>query len=589
MMLTKLITAHQIERERFVALGENHPSQVDKWASIFTEEIATNRFMPGGRILAGAGRPKAQLLNCFVIPTEDSIEGWGRAVSDVIVISGRLGGVGTNLSAVRPRGSYIRGNGGVATGAVSLGKIIDSPGYEIVGGGGRRMALMLCLNITHPDIVEFLHSKTDETALNNANISVVIDIPADEWISKVRNNEDIELKFDGAADKEGNPVGGTVSARELWNQIVENAWLNGEPGVLNGYFANEMNNIAYHKPLISTNPCGEIWLEEYGCCDLGSLVLPRFVKDGKIDWMQLKETIAIGVRFLDNVLDVNTYPLPEIEKNCKEVRRLGLGVMGLHSMLLMLGLKYSSDEAIAFTDLLFQFIKEEAYKASIDLAIEKEPFPAYDEKFLDSGFVKTLPNDIREQIRQHGIRNCALLTIAPTGTTSMVFDMSSGIEPIPAPVYYRNRFVHGEGGTPTRSTDLVVRDEYRLYPNIVEGAADIPVEAHFKMQTVVQKHIDNAVSKTINLPNDYPVEELAELWLDYLPQMKGSTFYRWGTREFEPISPVPKENWNEVIANTNGSTVWGDDNRSVEALLELDCPGGVCSVPDRWEEVAIST
>lgn len=570
----------------FIAQAEE-PHDRDKWGAIFTEELATNRLMGGGRIMYGAGRPKAQLLNCFVIPTEDSIEGWGRAVSDVIIISGRLGGVGTNLSAVRPRGSYIKGNGGIATGAVSLGKIIDSPGYEIVGGGGRRMALMLCLNVTHPDIVEFLHSKTDENSLNNANISVVIDIPTEEWISKVRNDEDIELSFDGALDKEGNSVGGTVKARDLWQQIVENAWLNGEPGVLNGHLANEMNNIWYHKPLISTNPCGEIWLEEYGCCDLGSVILPRFVKDGTVDWSQLKKTVAIGVRFLDNVLDVNTYPLPEIEQNCKEVRRIGLGVMGLHSMLLELGLKYSSDEGIAFTDRLFQFIKEEAYKASIELAIEKGPFPAYDEKFLDSGFAKTLPEDIRSQIRQHGIRNCALLTIAPTGTTSMVFDMSSGIEPLVAAVYYRTRFVDSKNGNRNREKTLVVRDEYKDYYDIVEGAADIPVEAHFKMQAVVQKHIDNAVSKTINLPKDYPIEELAEIWLDYLPQMKGTTFYRWGTREFEPISPVPKDQWDSVIAASNGSTVYGDDAASVKGMLDLECPGGVCEVPKRWEaEVA---
>lgn len=572
----------------FVARAETDQYDYANWADTFTEELATNRLMGGGRIMYGAGRPKAQLLNCFVIPTEDSIEGWGRAVSDVIVISGRLGGVGTNLSAVRPRGSYIRGNGGVATGAVSLGKIIDSPGYEIVGGGGRRMALMLCLNITHPDIVEFLHSKTDENSLNNANISVVIDIPTEEWVSKVRNNEDIELKFNGAVDKEGNSIGGNVSARELWHQIVENAWLNGEPGVLNGHYANEMNNIWYHKPLISTNPCGEIWLEEYGCCDLGSLVLPRFVINGEVDWYQLKKTIGIGVRFLDNVLDVNTYPLPEIEKNCKEVRRIGLGVMGLHSMLLELGIKYSSDEAIRFTDKLIQFIKEEAYKASIELAIEKGPFPAYDERFLDSGFAKTLPADIRAQIKQHGIRNCALLTIAPTGTTSMVPDFSSGIEPIVAAVYNRTRLMHNDDGTTSRYTELVVRDELNRYGDIVEGAADIPVEAHFKMQAIVQKHIDNAVSKTINLPTDYPIEDLAELWLDYLPQMKGSTFYRWGTREFEPISPVPKEQWAEVIAMTNGSTIYGDDKDSVKGLLDLDCVGGVCDVPKQWEEVATS-
>jgi ribonucleoside-diphosphate reductase alpha chain len=561
------------------------PGVREAWSNLFFNELASNRFMGGGRIMYGCGRPKAQLLNCFVVPTHDSIEGWGKTVSDVMVISGRLGGVGLNVSPIRPRSSYIHGNGGVATGAVSFAKIVDAPGYELVGGGGRRMAMMICLNLTHPDMPEFLDVKLDQNSLNNANISVIIDIPTDEFVQKVRDDEEIELSFDGAADKQGNPITKTVKAKEIWHKIVENAWKNGEPGVLNGHLANQMNNIWYHKPLISTNPCGEIWLEEYGCCDLGSLVLPNFVVDGQVDWAQIRETVFIGVRFLDNVLSVNNYPLPEIAANCQEVRRIGLGVMGLHSMLMKLGMKYSSDEAIEFADRLGNFIKEEAYKASVELASEKGAFPAYDERFLDGNFIKTLPEEIRSQIREHGIRNCALLTIAPTGTTSMVAGVTSGIEPIPAPIYWRTRFVNTEDGSRSRSVDLVVSDEYSKYPDVIEGAADIPVESHFKMQAVVQKHIDNAVSKTINLPEDYPIDELADLWLKYLPQMKGSTFYRWGSREFEPISPVPKRMWASVIAQSNGHTHYGEEE--VQALLDLDCPGGVCEIPRRWEaEVA---
>jgi ribonucleoside-diphosphate reductase alpha chain len=567
----------------FVSQAEPEEKRQEVADELF-EELATNRIMGGGRIMYGAGRPKAQLLNCFVIPTEDTIEGWGQAVSDVIVISGRLGGVGANVSSVRPRGSYIKGNGGVATGAVSLAKIIDSPGYEIVGGGGRRMALMLCLNVTHPDILEFLDAKLDAHEMNNANISVVIDIPNDEFVSKVKNDEQLELKFDGAVDKEGNPIGGMISARELWNKIVQNAWENGEPGVLNGYLANEMNNIGYYKPLISTNPCGEIWLEEYGCCDLGALVLPNFVVDGELDWSQLAHTVRVGVRFLDNVLDVNNYPLPAIEENCKDVRRIGLGVMGLHSMLMQLGMSYDSWESFDFVDELFAFIKEQAYWASIELAKEKGPFPAFAEEFVDGKFIQTLSKELQDAIYDDGIRNCALLTIAPTGTTSMVPDVSSGIEPIPAAVYWRTRFVNTDDGSRQRERTLVVRDEYNEFRDVIQGAADISVESHFKMQAIVQSHIDNAVSKTINLPNDYPMEALADLWLDYLPYMKGSTFYRWGTREFEPISPVPQAEWERVIAETNGSTVYGDDKASVKGLLELDCVGGVCDVPNQWSE-----
>jgi ribonucleoside-diphosphate reductase alpha chain len=580
-------TAAARRQAKHVATAEPEEDR-EFYEEVFFEELATNRFMPGGRIMYGAGRPKAQLLNCFVIPTDDSIEGWGKAVYDIMVISGRLGGVGLNVSPIRPRGAYIKGNGGIATGAVSFAKIADSPGYELVGGGGRRMAMMICLDVTHPDIEEFIEAKIEGDALNNANISVVINIPHEEFVQLVRDDGQLELTFTGATDRDGNSIQKSVSARELWQKIVKNAWLNGEPGVLNSYLANEYNNIWYYSDLVSTNPCGEIWLEPYGCCDLGALVLPRFVRNGTVDWVQLEATIRAGVRFLDNVLSVNNYPLPEIAENCQKVRRIGLGVMGLHSMLMDLGLKYDSPESFAFVDELFEFIKIIAYETSVALAYEKGPFPAYNEKFLESKFIQELPDFVREDIAAHGIRNCALLTIAPTGTTSMIPDFSSGIEPIPAPVYWRTRFVNTDDGSRKRETTLVVREEFNKYRDVVQGAADISVRAHFEMQRIVQRHIDNAVSKTINLPSDYSPDQLAEIWLDYLPYMKGSTFYRWGSREFEPISPVPQEDWDRVISETNGSTVYGEDNTSIKALLDLDCVGGVCAVPNQWEEAVAS-
>jgi ribonucleoside-diphosphate reductase alpha chain len=273
-----------------VAQAEEN-GNIQKYSDRFTEQIASNRFMPGGRIWYGSGRPKAQLLNCFVVPTADSREGWGKTLSDVIVVSGLGGGVGVNCSPVRPRGSDIKGTGGTATGAVSLMQMIDRVGDVLVSGGGRRLALMLCLDLTHPDLEEFLNVKLDLDELTNANISVVIDIPTDEFVEKVKNNEEIDLVFGG------RPTGRTIRAGDLWARLVENAWKTGEPGVLNGHYANQMNNIWYYKDLISTNPCGEIWLEEYGCCDLGALVLPRFVHDGEFDWDGLDESIRLGTRF----------------------------------------------------------------------------------------------------------------------------------------------------------------------------------------------------------------------------------------------------------------------------------------------------
>jgi ribonucleoside-diphosphate reductase alpha chain len=543
---------------------------VNKFSQRFFEQLVSGKFSPGGRIWYGAGRPKAQLLNCFVIGTADSREGWAQTTSDVIIISSLMGGVGINVSPVRPRGSAIQGTGGYSTGAVSLMELINGVGDVIVGGGGRRMALMLCLDVNHPDLEEFLEVKLDLDKLNNANISIVIpkDFDTDEFVRLVREDGEIPLVFNGL------PSGKSIRAKDLWDRLVENAWKSGEPGVLNGYLANKTNNIWYHKPLISTNPCGEIWLEDYGCCDLGALVLPRFVVNGKFDWDALDESIRLGVRFLDDVLTINHYPLPQIKENCETVRRIGLGVMGLHSMLLELGLNYDSPESFAFVDKLFNTIKNTAYDASINLAIEKGPFPAYNEKFLDSGFVKTLKRGIKNKIKEHGIRNCALLTIAPTGTTSMVQNVSSGIEPLPPAVYWRNFYRPTKDGQRVLDKELVVEESYYRFPDTIQSAIDVPVRSHFEMQKVVQKHIDNAVSKTINLAKDFPKDQFGDVWLDYLPYLKGTTVYRYGSRENEPINPVPREQWDEIVKQQVSSQTLTE-----EEFMALDCPDGVCDLP----------
>jgi ribonucleoside-diphosphate reductase alpha chain len=544
---------------------------VRRYGDRFYDQLASNRFMPGGRIWYGAGRLKAQLLNCFVVPTTDSREGWGKTTSDVIVISGLMGGVGINLSEVRPRGYLVRGTGGVTTGAVSLGHLINGVGDVIVGGGGRRMALMLCLDVNHPDLIEFLDAKLDQQQLNNANISVVIpdDLDTNRFVEMINAGEDFPLLFNGV------PSGKSVNARWLWDRLVENAWVGGEPGVLNGYLANRMNNIHYAKPLISTNPCGEIWLEEYGSCCLGALVLPRFVNNGKFDWDDLDESVRLGVRFLDDVLTINHYPLPEIQANNERYRRIGLGVMGLHTMLLELGMRYDDAASFAFVDRLFTTIKNTAYDASINLAIEKGPFPGYDHAFLDSGFAKTLKRGIRNKIKEHGIRNCASLTVPPTGTTSLVSGVSSGIEPLPPAVYWRNYFKPTNGGERELTRELVVEESFHKYPDLVQSAIDVPVESHFRMQSVVQKHVDNAVSKTINLAKDFPRDAFGDIWLRYLPQLKGTTVYRYGSRENEPINPVPREEWEQVIAE-HGEAV--TTSMTVDEFMSVDCPTGSCEI-----------
>lgn len=557
----------------------NHVSQAEtndreRHKHSFYEEIVTNRFMPGGRIWYGSGRPRAQLLNCFVVPTSDSREGWGKTISDVIVVSGMGGGVGINCSPIRPRGSKIHGTGGTATGAVSLMDMINNVGDIIADGGGRRMALMLDLNITHPDMPEFIDAKLDKGKLNNANVSIILDkrIDANTLVRKVRKNEEFELVF-------ANEVRGKVNAKELWTKIVQNAWSSGEPGVLNGNLANRENNIWYYKPLVSTNPCGEIWLEEYGCCDLGALVLPRFVDDfGNFDYDQLRSTIRTAVRFLDNVLTVNEYPLPEIRNNCLNVRRIGLGIMGLHSALINMGITYSSNYAHFFVDNLMGFIKTEAYKASIELAKEKGPFPAFQHEFIDSGFMKrAISDDIRSDISRYGIRNCALLTIAPTGTTGMVSAVSTGIEPIFAAAYWRRFRRKNDDGTSYQDKELVIdplwdKMEGLGKTHLLEGAYDILPEQHFAMQAICQKHIDNATSKTINLPENFAVDSLADLWLEYLPQVKGTTFYRAGSRGQEPLEAIPLIEAREIIHQNKHSFA------TIVEQNQMDCPDGACEV-----------
>jgi ribonucleoside-diphosphate reductase alpha chain len=549
-----------------------------KWQLRFFDEISANRFMPGGRIWYGSGRPKGQLLNCFVIPVGDSREGWGDLLKESLIISGTGGGVGINFSPIRPRGSEIKGTGGHATGPVSLMRMDNEVGHELVAGGGRRMAKMSCLNVTHPDIWEFLNSKLIDKELSNTNISVVINFDSEKFVQLVK--EDGEIEFEWA----GRKTGQRVSAKELWSIIVENAWKNGEPGVLNGHQANALNNIFYRGPLVSTNPCGEIWLEPYGCCCLGALVLPRFVSDsGDFDFEALEDTIRTGVRFLDNVLTVNHYPFEKIKENCEQVRRIGLGVMGLHTMLLELGLKYSSQEAFDFTDKLFSFIKHAAYDTSISLAIEKGPFPAYQSEFVDSGFMQDMKPAIRRKVKEYGIRNCALLTVAPTGTTGIVSGVSTGIEPYMAPVYWRRIKTVNNNLENIIEKVLVIEPAYEKFGDLCEGAADISVDTHFKMQEIVQRHVDNAVSKTINLANDFPLEDLSDIWLKYITKLKGTTFYRWGSRENEPFEPVLLKDIPDVLESTPKEQI----KRKERNRNEADCVSGVCEIPMNGNDEAL--
>lgn len=531
---------------------------VGSWAESFEHLLLSNEFMPGGRIWYGSGRPRGQLMNCFVTSTSDSREGWGRTVSNSIVISGTGGGVGINCSPVRPRGQVVRGTGGHATGAVSLMEIINAAGEVIKAGGGRRTALMLALDITHGDLPEFLDAKLDKKRLNNANVSIWFGEDPKRFLDAVEHDAEWVLTH------QSREVG-RVRARSLWEKIVENMLAGGEPGLLNGYLANQLSNIWYREQLICTNPCGEQMLADDDACCLGAVVLPRFVVGGRVQWERLRDAVTMGVRFLDDVLTVNHYPLPSIAAKCAELRRIGLGITGLHHMLLELGLTYDGVDGLEFVDKLMKFIKHASYDASAALGLEKGSFPAYDApKFAKSGFAKTLKPSTRERASR-AMRNCSVNTIAPTGTTSMVCDTSSGIEPIFAPAHER-RFRRGEELAVEVVIDPMVRRFLAEGRDVshFRGAHEISVRHHLEMQRTCQRHVDNAVSKTINVPRGTTPAELAELLAEYLPELKGVTVYPDGSREDQPLTPIPLI---DALAR-----------ESVTGTTENGCAGGACDL-----------
>jgi ribonucleoside-diphosphate reductase alpha chain len=446
-------------------------------------------------------------------------------------------------------------------------RAINAVCNELREGGGRRSALMFCLRYDHPDLMEFLEAKLDKKELNNANVSVCID---DTFLKLLDEKGEVVFKWQGEER-------GRMAVQDIWDKIVKNAWESGDPGVLNIGLANMMNTISYQHDLVSTNPCGEIWMPPYDCCCLGAVNLHTHVINGEIDWDLLEETVAMSVRFLDDVLDQNNYPLPIIQETCQKYRRIGLGVMGLHDMLLELGLKYSSRTARDVVDEVMSFVKKQAYHASIALAIEKGSFHAFDvDQHTKTGFAKKcLTRRHHRLIKEHGIRNCAILTIAPTGTISIVAGCSSGIEPLFQPIYERRFNQHQNmhnNGERDKAVEVIVHpllkkflDDRRSTKHF-QGAHDIPPEAHLAMQAVCQKHIDNSISKTINLSIDYSVEQLSIDMKKYISELKGITIYRDGSKGESPLVPLPLSEARKYL------------ERMEEQAAVDDCPSGACDV-----------
>jgi len=558
----------------FVAKAES-PDKITKYGEKFTEALLNNYFVPGGRIWSNAGRVNPQLLNCFVLANDlDSKEGWGNIAREMIITSMTGGGVGIDFSNVRPRGSDINGQRGSAPGSVELMYLIDGCAAPIRAGGQRRVALMFSLDLDHPDIVEFLDAKLTKGKLTNANVSVRSKRTT-EFVKAVREDSEWELSWKGKCKK-------TVRAKELWDKIVQNAWKSAEPGFLNWELVENESNIHYIEKLSSTNPCGEIAMSSYDACCLGHLVLPRFVVEDDVNWSLLAETVRTGVRFLDNVLTMNSYPLPEMKAKGQKLRRIGLGTTGLADMLALLGHKYGSVEGNKFVDKLFKFISKQAYEASVFLAVEKGSFELFDaQKHLESDFMKRMSKKVRALVEEHGIRNCCILTQAPTGTVSILSgNCSSGIEPMFAPAYER-RFFKDD----VRMSELVFHpllDQFLREGKPVDhfiGSGDLNIRDHMEVQRIVQKYIDNAVSKTINMPEHYPIEGMSEAWLDFLPHLKGTTFYRENSRKY--IDAEGKEHEPPLKAIPLSEALERRKKESVQLDSEQvdDCVTGVCEIP----------
>jgi len=531
------------------------------WEGKFYHLLKDWRFIPAGRILSAAGRGNLTYYNCFVLPSpQDSKEGILETLQRMVHIMSRGGGVGINISSLRPKGSNVNGVDGKSSGAVSWGDLYSFATGLISSGGSRRGALGLIMDDRHPDILDFVKSKREEgKAFSNANISVAI---SDEFMTAVEKDmdwhlifpetthSDYDIKWDGDYNKwiaTGLPVKiyTVIRARELWDAIVESAWTNGEPGIWFIDRANEMSNSYYIGRLRCTNPCFEEPLPDWGVCCLGSLNLPKFITpDSKtVVWDELSEAVNTAVRFLDDVIDVTPYLDNESMLVQASERRIGLGTLGLAELLIRLKLRYGSKDSLVFIDKLYSFIAHHAYRASSLLAQEKGNCPAYDkEKFLASGFMQTTTPLLRENVIDRGIRNMTLLTQAPTGSIATMVGTSTGIEP-----FFDFRY--------TRTSQLGVDEEYvKVYaewkeahpgeplPDYFVTTKDITVDEHVAVQSTVQRWVDASISKTVNLPKEATRDDVSSVFKKlYQSGCKGGTIYRDESRIVQVLNRQPEE------------------------------------------------
>ena len=511
------------------------PETRGAWEAAFRGALADHRFLPAGRILAGAGTGRTvTLFNCFVMGTiPDDLAGIFAHLREAALTMQQGGGIGYDFSTLRPKGAEVRGVGADASGPVSFMDVWDSMCRTIMSAGARRGAMMGTLSCAHPDIEDFIEAKRAPGRLRNFNLSVLV---SDAFMAKVEADQQWDLVFEGKVYK-------TVSARALWDRIMRATYDAAEPGVIFIDRVNALNNLAYCETIQATNPCGEQPLPPYGACLLGSINLAKlvdrpFTDEARLDEDELARLTAIAVRFLDDVIDISRFPLPAQAAEAKAKRRIGLGVTGLADALIFCRARYGSAESLVLIERWLKIVRDVAYRTSAALAAEKGAFPLFDrDAYLARPNIAVLPDDIREAIAAHGIRNGLLTSIAPTGTISLFADnVSSGIEPVFATSYTRNVLLPDGTRREEKATDYAYGCFRQLFgedtelPGYFVTAQSLSPAEHVAVQAAAQAYIDSSISKTINCPPGISFEDFKDVYRTaYEKGCKGCTTYRPNT------------------------------------------------------------